>query len=89
MDQDSLKKVIELEDKFKELAGHGHPNVMNNGLFLDAVFNVIAVLKTDCSGAGKDTQYTFQEKLEVMNNLYKSIMSFTNVYDDCLGTINH
>ena len=85
MNQHRLNQIIELEDKFKKLAELGHPNVMDTGFFLDAVFNVLAALKEryqhDCNSDCSDTD----AHVEIVRNLYQSLKDFELLYTSCLG----
>ena len=88
MGQDKFNEIIDLENKFKKLADVGHPNVIDNGFFMDAVFNVTEALKRE----HKDNQVNvvfdeaeYNEKLQVIGDLYRSLKSFETLYTNCLG----
>lgn len=91
MNQDKLNEIIDLENKFKKLADVGHPNVIDNGFFLDAIFNVTEVLKREQKDNQVNTVFNeveYNEKLQVINNLYRSLKSFEMLYTNCLGGEN-
>lgn len=85
MNQHRLNQIVELEVKFKKLAESGHPNVMDTGFFLDAVFNVIAALKEhyrhDCGSECSENEFD----VEIIRNLYQSLKDFEALYTSCLG----
>ena len=87
MGQDKHEKIVELERKFQELAESGHPNVIDNGFFLDAVFNVTAVLKKvedDEIAVEGSGLCEYSKNVEVLEDLYKSLKAFERLYTDSL-----
>ena len=85
MNQHRLNQLIELEANFKKLAELGHPNVMDTGFFLDAVFNVIAALKVRCQHSCDSDCSDTDIDVEVVKNLYRSLKEFESLYTSCLG----
>lgn len=79
MGQDKQIKLIELERKFQELGEKGHPNVVDNGFFLDAVFNVTAVLKSMSDNPCIDS-VDYSTNVQVLEDLYKSLKAFEDLY---------
>ena len=91
MDQEKLNEIIQLEKNFQQLTEEGHPYVVDNGYFLDAIFNVTAELKrlnaeTTLSDQCQDNG--IDDKLEVIGNLYRSLKDFQSLYNFCLKRQN-
>ena len=87
MGQD-MQKILELESKFQELADTGHPNVIDNGFFLDAVFNVTAILKkanNDHDAIKGVDSAAFLKNVQVIEDLYTSLKSFEELYTEILS----
>ena len=87
MEQNKLNQIIELENKFKELVEIGHPYVIDNGFFIDAVFNVTTQLKKQI----KEVEYnpdktvgSYHKGVSILDNLYKSLKEFEALYTSCL-----
>lgn len=84
MEQDKLNQIVELETKFLKLTENGHPNVVDNGFFIDAVFNVTAKLKKQCL-SNENYLVQHDEHVKIVDELYRSLKAFECLYTQCLG----
>ena len=88
MSQDTLNEIIDLENKFQKLVEVGHPNVVDNGFFIDAVFNVTSQLKKqhriNLDAGGIQQKDQIEEDLLVIGDLYKSLKAFEGLYTNRL-----
>ena len=87
MNQGKRNEIIELEKKFQQLVDNGHPNVVDNGFFIDAVFNVTSVLKkmdSEEASSAEDKNLQMDQGLKVISNLYQSLKDFESLYNNCL-----
>ena len=84
MNQDRLAEILELEYKYKQLTEVGNPNVVDNGFFVDAVFNVTERLKKDCQSCDACTAED-NESIRIISDLYKSLQDFQDLYHRCLN----
>ena len=83
MNQDRLAQILELESNYQKLTEVGNPNVVDNGFFVDAVFNVTERLKKDCQLSDECTAEDL-ESIRIISDLYKSLQEFQNLYHRCL-----
>lgn len=87
MNGEEYKHIVDVENKFLELSKTCSPNVFDNGLFIEAVLDVTAVLKENRKEYAKDSisdKMLLANELSVIDNLYKSLKDFEHLYYNCL-----
>lgn len=82
MNQDRVSEINELETKFQQFLEMGHPNVVDNGFFIDAIFNVTSKLKESYAAKGEESShvYNVDESVEKLYTLYNSLKDFERLY---------
>ena len=81
MSQESLNQIIEIEEKFRELSEIGYPNIVDNGLFVDAVLNVTEVMKNQKNMDHMMQQGMLDNHIQILDNLYRSLKDFESLYN--------
>lgn len=84
MKQDKIQQIIELENKFQKLTENCLPNVVDTGLFIDAIFNVTESLKKELRDSDSECA-SVNDSLRVISNLYDTLIAFNNIYTSRLS----
>lgn len=90
MFQEKINELNDLEQKFLILTQNGNPNVVDNGFFTDAVFNVTAMLKrkaADMTVFDQEFAKECESNIRVIQELYQSLKAFETLYTHSLNVV--
>ena len=81
MSQECLNQIIAIEEKFRELSAIGYPNLIDSGLFVDAVLNVTEAMKNQKNVELSKHNAMLDDHIQILDNLYKSLKDFEGLYN--------